>query len=1297
MNLTTGVQSSMFTQSKRTSKNGKKVNGSSSIVNQRDEGDKEDYTQGAYLDIWEKNPSYHDLNTRILNRKAIFLVSFVFIVLIAILIWFNDISLAIFISIVLICGIFIDKIMDFPQKLKTRFRALKYIDPFDSIEFFSLGNQPETLFIFNKQISLTIAIRIFKIEVLPENVHPSLNQFLKALMDSKIKFGYQVIQKPCINFESLKTEKLRVQNNIVFSQPYENYPSEASIYFTVSHQIKGVLGKSIIDQLTEKVNLYSKELKSVFTANFHHTKVVLLESEALYNAVRVFNFADTPGLPAFQNKEHQSVQIDLRVMLKLGFIGFIVFLVLFFSLYSGAFIILISLPLLLYFYIFVWWRELLFFFSVRLFKRFKDLSCIDLFHDVEFFQRRECNDILFSNIQDLLLVALKIQNLVYCIKPSFTYPDKFFRAMNEHEIYYNYNVNAEPFTANMPTHEWDTHLNEKTKDALEGIIFINFDMDTKKVKYPRAELERWLQMRAGIWKSFLNITAMGFRPIHSQEVPDIKGLIQEVNEKAAITKKAFENNYLNLRLQLAVKKQLTNGFLNICIKNVDFNDHNTLLPYVYFQGKRVMNLISISNEFKKGVETQIAAEFNTPLRLRNFVTIGATINTEFLGEEKPLGFTLEQYKRLLITNGETLQREYTRMKIAMELTQQKVPCIIFDYHGIWSKMVHITWQMQQEMDVLFFKLGKTLTVNLSKSGIEPDPNNIDYLSYFYDTFALSFKEQKSTIDSLKEAVTRDEKVDLTSINLDLKVRKEMNKPFYNNRLSNLLNDFIENVAVFSPDLISSDNSNTPIGFITNTKTVILDLSILRNLDQKIFISFAILSQMIHYVNNSIDYVKKIIFIPYVDLFFDSQYIDNNYNTVNYGTINKFLDPLINRGFGFIFSANQIHYLHPNLLNYFPNIISFRATDKRDIAVLQNQMNLQELHGSSYYSSKRNNTYQIDYLKNLTRQEGIIKRADIHQPFPGRIDYGPLVNMDIASYEAILEYMKEKGYNLKRTESYIKEQAAKTLFEKDFGIYSTYIEEIINFLNALKSVDSIGNLHKNKLKKELLNYIYPKSQQRSYNKVQIRVLCDELFTRLVKFGYLVESHPKNAGGSESVRTSFQVGHKFTQAINDYYQTKSSISTNFELELLENEENGLPVETVSEAEKEYQMLHKETIVPILQEHLSEFFMQIFRVYQLINKEDYSLVLERGEKLILDLFSEMFRDYLSVIGEGVFNVANLRQFIRQLSVEGYIPLFDSEIDDFVHKTHELAKQESNQKENALELYEIILQFYNKLKQQE
>ena len=49
---------------------------------------------------------------------------------------------------------------------------------------------------------------------------------------------------------------------------------------------KGILSNYKLINLIEKLNMNSNELKSLFYANFHHTKISLLTQEKLVNAIR---------------------------------------------------------------------------------------------------------------------------------------------------------------------------------------------------------------------------------------------------------------------------------------------------------------------------------------------------------------------------------------------------------------------------------------------------------------------------------------------------------------------------------------------------------------------------------------------------------------------------------------------------------------------------------------------------------------------------------------------------------------------------------------------------------------------------------------------------------------------------------------------------------------------------------------------------------------------------------------------------------------------------------------------------
>ena len=163
----------------------------------------------------------------------------------------------------------------------------------------------------------------------------------------------------------------------------------------------------------------------------------------------------------------------------------------------------------------------------------------------------------------------------------------------------------------------------------------------------------------------------------------------------------------------------------------------------------------------------------------------------------------------------------------------------------------------------------------------------------------------------------------------------------------------------------------------------------------------------------------------------------------------------------ILTANQINYLHPNLLTYFNNLITFKAIDVRDIAVLSNFMNLQEFVGTGMYSRTRKNAYQISYLKTMKDNNVLIKRDDIEQSFPAIIDWKEVEQANKMSLDEIIDFMDKKGYNLSKTEKRILAQARETTFEREFGRYINYLNEIMNFLDSLKDIDDIGNLFKKK--------------------------------------------------------------------------------------------------------------------------------------------------------------------------------------------------------------------------------------------
>ncbi len=1268
---------------------------SKDMAYQRDNSEENEKKSGKfsdnkdYLDIWRVNPSYRDINIRVSNIKGS--VSVILLLTISISLYFQTKNIFYTVSLLFplfFFTYFFDQCKRVLNGVFNLFDKTFYILPFGDVEFFVIKDEPSTLFLINKKISSTVALRIFKIEVLPENLQPTLNQFLKALNNSHLSFSYQVSHNPVIDLRTQNQNSVEgVKENK--SQLKDDGPSTISIFFSVNCHKKGILKRGMLNYLLNEVEENANALKSEFIANFHHTKIRLLQTRELLEAVRVTTYSIPTDFRSSELKEVPQNSYNFNLFLKSVFSLFLVIIVsiILFSLNFSPLLISIIDGFFLYYLFFVWWRDVLFFFSNRKLYRYESIKVIALFPDTKFFQYKRFPTVIFANIQNKILIGAKLLNLRHAIQPMLAYPDKFFRAINTHNIFFNYFVNAIPADEKMLSKECFKQYNRKTREqfTLTNEEIIQLD----KNDYPSEDYKNWLEMRSGIWKTYLTIAINCYQEIDPNNEPNVFDVVYELEEKTIILKKSFEQNFLRLRLAEVGTARLLNGFASIALKTHDFKNDNTKLNYLYFQGKNLIKLIAISNEFKKGLETRVAAEFNTPLHLKNDLLIGKTFNTEMLENEVELGFTYEQIRQLLITNGLPEQRELTTMRIVAELIPKKIPSIIFDFSGNWSKIIPLFQNTDYKDSVLLFQLGHAFSLELLSSEMDYDPENNEYLNFFYDVFALAFKEQKRTVDLLKMAVKNNQNMSLTSLELDHKMEKEyIKKNDYSNLIS-ILQGFIDWRKFFISHSLKPEHEINTIDFIRNDKTIIIDLSLLEEVSQKIFVSFVIVSKLIHYTKYFDDFQPKNIVIPNIDLFFDAYFIDNNANSMDYGKIDKYLAPLLQKGFGFIFSANQIHYLHHHVLNYMPNLISFKAADKRDIAMLKNQMNLQELHGTGYYSSKRNTTYQIDYLMNLQDQEVIIKRSDINQPFPGIIGFKEISELDSLSPAEIIAYMKRQGYDLENHEQRIIARAKQTLFEKDLGIYVEFVDDIISFLGAIRRFDKVAGLTEARLKEELFKYIRNTALKRVQGKKKITELRDSIFQILKTQGYLVEVHPQRASGGESVRTCYKIGDKFRKAVDDLYQVKGEDKSIIVPNVIKNEgrtnsseilatesssdsrDSSIityePVELESEQSSYSEKTHdSEVLDPIkIRSALTKYFAPIlyyeyFIMHKNLSYKKYENVLKTARELLPKFLRSVYREYYSV--DYAISSENIDKFIGKFGNIEWFPFTGKNLRHFL-----------------------------------
>ena len=247
-----------------------------------------------YLNIWDNSPSFKDINSALVTIKTIFMIAILMLFSISSYLLTANFSISIAISLIMLCGFVIafhEEFFSLRYIFSFYFHRFMTVDPFKDLRFWRLKEDPTSLFYSNSKDLINTGMRIFKVNIIAENVHPVLNQFVKALNTTQIPYSYQIIQNPLVG--SLRRhQKLNSVNSL-----------ETSIYFSVFYSIKGILNYAKVMQIEEKLNYFSNTMKNNFYANFNHFKIDLLEKNDLINALRTLILRNST-IP--HKQEHQA-------------------------------------------------------------------------------------------------------------------------------------------------------------------------------------------------------------------------------------------------------------------------------------------------------------------------------------------------------------------------------------------------------------------------------------------------------------------------------------------------------------------------------------------------------------------------------------------------------------------------------------------------------------------------------------------------------------------------------------------------------------------------------------------------------------------------------------------------------------------------------------------------------------------------------------------------------------------------------------------------------------------------------
>jgi hypothetical protein len=1119
---------------------------------------KEEEGENNHLHIWGINPVGRDMNISQFIGKTLFL-SFIFLFfLFGTYLLIGNAFSGILIGC-LVIGLFViinhDKFFFLKDFSDYYFKKFTQIRPFKDISFWQMKNHSDILFISGKKNLSNTALCVFKVKTIPENVKENISAFIQHLNINNTPFTFQVVQKPISikNQEDIRAKKINSEDS-----------HEICIYFCVYASANGIIGQEKLNKLITEIYLYKKKMQNAFIANYHHFQFENLKSAALIDSIRTIALQRETSKDVETTSKQKTELVRSDLLIKICFSLFMV-------IYSAILLVSFNLTLLLIVGItfgilgvisYFTFGDLLYSQTEKSINKSRNSFYVNPFKEILFFRFRDIPDSIFIQVKNRILINMKVLNVNFASQPDFVTLNKFFRNVMVASLA---SKNHFTYTAELKPLDFSTFFKESEKYLFEHVLgHINSKRITEKKQ------NQWLGMRGGIWNAKITISISNFAYINSPDFDHVLAIKLEKGEdenakggyfdidsnrenglemNIEAMKSIFTTSFRGDGVDILKNQILTSSLCHSFLKNSHSHSNKTQLWYLLFQGANVKDLIVISDEFKRGIETRIASEFNTPIHTENLINLGQTFYTETLESETMSGLDRKSLFGCGIFHGQAKERELLMMKAAAECIKLDIPTIVFDFTGNWSRLINMFLGSQYNRRILYFKQGTDFNIQQFRSGIAYDKNNVEYMDLAFDVIALAHKRSEREIAAAKEVFRNNPDMEPNIIGLMLENKPEWEKDPSTTSFIEQINQNTSNATIGVPDIFSLEE------IMLSKKTIIFDLSNNRGDRQKIEAAFILIAKFAHYIHYESFYESKILFIPKIDLFFDKSYIEKN--SCDY-KIGKLLDGLYAQDFGIIAGVSKISYLYPKIIDeYFNSTITFKSTDRRDLDIIKNVFMINSQFGKGLYDKSRNSPLQMEFIKNMYKGEFVLKRADIPQPFPMLLDVEEILDTEPLERERIIEYMECQGYDLKEAEERILEGLKRTLFDKDLGKFDVLQEEIIAFLQALKTVDKIGNNYEPMVKKSLLDYIYEKLSKTTTRKTQINIRRNELFALLVEHHYLEEVHHKRASGSETMRTSFQVGPQFERAMKDLFEAKREAKTIVHVEEIQKESNNLEV--------------------------------------------------------------------------------------------------------------------------------------------
>jgi len=257
----------------------------------------------------------------------------------------------------------------------------------------------------------------------------------------------------------------------------------------------------------------------------------------------------------------------------------------------------------------------------------------------------------------------------------------------------------------------------------------------------------------------------------------------------------------------------------------------------------------------------------------------------------------------------------------------------------------------------------------------------------------------------------------------------------------------------------------------------------------------------------------------------------------------------------------------------------------------------------------------------------------------------------------------------------------------------YIEEIIKFIDSISTIDQIGNLYKKKLKDDLKNFLYPVLKEKTQRRDHMKKIRDNILNILIKHRYIVENHPRRAGGGEATRTSFSIGPRYQEALKDYYRVKGRQGRDFQVEVLETErmDSDNLADIFPEQPRKY-IIPEENLKGALSREIGDLYHNIFKIYHYIKQADFSTAIKIQMGVVKNFLRGVYRHFYN---EDTVVQQRFNSFLTVLEKTEGFPYSKQELIDLIDTPHHINLDIVDVEEVAHNMYQSVSSFFQKINQ--